>query len=62
VDGLHHPLQHWVEDLACVLRIAVGEQRHRALEVGEEHGDLLPFAFERALRGEDLLGEVLGSI
>ena len=42
--------------------IAVGEQLHRALEIGEEHGDLLALAFEGALRGEDLLGEVLGGV
>ena len=38
------------------------EQLHRALEVGEEHGDLLALALEGALRGEDLLGEVLGGV
>ena len=32
---------------------------HRALEVGEEHGDLLALAFEGALGGEDLLREML---
>ena len=62
VDGLHHPLEHGVEELARLLGIAVGEQLHRALEVGEEHGDLLALALERALRGEDLLGEVLGGV
>ena len=35
---------------------------HRALEVGEEHGDLLALAFEGALGGEDLLGKVLGGV
>src|SRR4030095_10694499 len=36
----------------------VGQQLHRALEVGEEHGDLLPFPFQGGLGGKDLLGEV----
>jgi hypothetical protein len=49
VDRLHHPLEHRVEDLACFLGIAVGEQLHRALEIGEEHGDLLALALERVL-------------
>ena len=62
VDGLHHPLEHGVEELAGLLGVAVGEQLHRALEVGEEHGDLLALAFEGALRGEDLLGEVLRGV
>jgi hypothetical protein len=44
VDGFHHPLEHGVQDLACVLGIAVGEQLHRALQIGEEHGHLLAHA------------------
>ena len=34
--------------LPRLLDVAVGEELHRALEVGEEHGDLLALAFERA--------------
>ena len=30
-------------------RITVGEQLHRSLEVGEEHGDLLSLTFEGGL-------------
>ena len=59
MDGLHHAFEHGIEELAGLLGVAVGEQLHRALEVGEEHGDLLALALEGALRGEDLLGEVL---
>ena len=62
VDGLHHVLEHRVQELARLLRIAVGEQLHRALEVGEEDGDLLALALQGGLRGEDLLGEVLGGV
>ena len=62
VDGLHHPLEHGIEELARLLGVAVGQQLHRALEVGEQHGDLLALALEGALRGEDLLGEVLGGV
>ena len=46
VHGLHHALEHGVEELARLLGVAVGEQLHRALEVGEEHGDLLALAFQ----------------
>src|SRR5439155_910380 len=62
VDGVHHPLEHGVEDLARLLGIAIGQKLHRALEVGEEHGDLLPFAFQRLARGEALLGEMGGRV
>ena len=43
---------------ARLLGIAVGEQLHRALEVGEQDRDLLALAFEGAARGEDPLGQV----
>ena len=62
VDRLHHALEDGVEELARLLGIAVGEQLHRALEVGEEHRDLLALALEGGLGGEDLLGEVLGGV
>ena len=62
VHRLHHVLEHRVEELARLLGVAVGQQLHRALEVGEEHRDLLALAFQRGLRVEDSLGEVLGSV
>ena len=46
VDRLHHPLEHRVEELPGFLGVPVGEQLHRALEVGEEHRDLLALALE----------------
>src|SRR5262249_3148732 len=58
VNGLHHPLEHRVENLARLLRVTVSEKLHRALEIGEEHSDLLALAFEGTLGSEDLLGEV----
>ena len=51
-----------IEQLARLLRIAVGEQLHRALEVGEEHGHLLALALEGGLGREDLLGEMFGRV
>jgi hypothetical protein len=62
MDGLHHPLQHGVEQLARLLGVPVGEQLHRALEIGEEDRHLFALALQRALGGEDLLGEVLGGV
>jgi len=38
--------------------VPVGEQLHRALQVGEEHGDLLALTVQRGLGRQDLLGEV----
>src|SRR5262245_49089651 len=62
MDGLHHHCQHRIEEFPGFLWIAVGEQLHRPLEVGEENGDLLALAFESRLGREDLLGQVLRGI
>ena len=62
MHGLHHVFQYGVEELARLLGIAVGEQLHRALEIGEEDGDLLALTLQRGLGREDFLGEVLGSV
>jgi hypothetical protein len=62
MDRLHHTLDHWVEELAGFLRVAVGEQLHRTLEVGEENRDLLALTLEDSLGGEDLFGEMLGRV
>jgi hypothetical protein len=62
VDGVHHQLEHRVENLASLFRIAIGEQFHRTLAIGEEDGDLLGLSLQRALGREDLLGSVSGSV
>jgi hypothetical protein len=62
VDRLHHEFEHGIEDLAGFLRVAVGEEFHGTLEVGEEDRHLLTFALERSLGRYDLLGKVLGRI
>ena len=62
MDNVHHEREDGIENLARLLGIAIGEQLHRALEIGEEHRDLLALAFEGGLGGEDLLGEVFGSV
>ena len=62
VHRLHHPLEHRIEQAARLLGIPIGEQLHRALEIGEQHRDLLALALEGVARGQDLLGEVLGGV
>ncbi len=51
-----------LEDAVPRFRIELLGQLHRALHVGEEHGDLLALAFERGLRLEDLVGEVFRGV
>ena len=46
MDGLHHVFEDGVEEFARLLGITVGQQFHRALEVGEQHRHLLALAFE----------------
>jgi hypothetical protein len=48
--------------VAAVIRVAVGEQLHRALEVGEEDRDLLALTLERRFGRQNLLGQVLGGV
>src|SRR5262245_59595100 len=62
VDGFHHVFEHGVEELAGLLGVAVGEQFHGVLQVGEEDRDLLAFAFQGGLAVEDFLGQVLGGV
>jgi hypothetical protein len=50
--------QHRVEEPARLLGVTVGQQLHRALQVGEEDGDLLALAFEGRPGLQDLLDEV----
>jgi hypothetical protein len=54
----HHAFQDGVEELPRLFGVSVGEQLHRPLQVGEEHGDVFAFAFEGGLGGENFLGEV----
>ena len=60
VHGRHHALQHRVEELARLLRVAVGQQFHRAFEIGKQHRDLLAFAFQGTAGGENFLREIGG--
>jgi hypothetical protein len=46
VHGVHQALQDRIEELPGLLGVTVGQQLHGALQVGEEHGDLLAFAFQ----------------
>jgi hypothetical protein len=62
MHGLHHAFKDRIEELPGFLGVAVGEQFHRALEVGEEDSDLLALAFEGAPGGEDLLRKMLRGI
>jgi hypothetical protein len=44
--SLDHVLEYGIENSARLLRVAVGQELHRTLEVSEEHGDLLPFPLD----------------
>ena len=62
MDRLHHQLEDGIENLAGLLWVAVGQQLHRALEIGEEHRHLLALTLQVCLGGEDAFGEVLWSV
>ena len=46
VDGLHHGFEDRVEDLPRLLGVTVGQKLERALEIREQHRDLLALALE----------------
>jgi hypothetical protein len=56
---LHHARQHRVEDVPRLFGVAVGEQLHRAFDVGEQHRHVLAFALERSLRRQDAVSKML---
>ena len=62
VHGRHHALEDRIEELARLLRVAIGQQLHRAFEIGKEDRYLLAFPFEGALGGQDLLCQICGRI
>ena len=53
VHGGHHVVQHGIEELPRLFWVAIGQQLHRALQVGKQHGDLLALAFQGAAGGQD---------
>jgi hypothetical protein len=58
VDGLHHALQHRIEEVPCLLGVPVGQEFQGPFQVGKQHGHLLAFAFQGTAGGQDLLGEI----
>jgi hypothetical protein len=46
----------------CGFGIEAADEFRGVLEVGKEHGDLLAFAFEGGLGGEDFLGQIARGI
>jgi hypothetical protein len=56
--GRHHAFEHEGEELPSVFRIAIGQEFHRAFEVGKQHGDLLALAFQGTAGGQDFLREI----
>src|SRR5262245_26159546 len=56
MQGLHHELENQIQDIASVFGIAVGEELHRALEVGGQDRDLLSVTLDRATASEPATG------
>ena len=62
VNGLHHVLEHGIENLPAVLRIAISKELHGALQICEENGQKFPFTLSCVLRREDPLSGVPGCV
>ena len=62
VNRIQDDLEGAVHDPVDVLGIELLGHRRKSRHVREHHGDDLPLALDRPLRGEDLLGKVLGGV
>src|ERR1700756_2572618 len=59
VHCCNHALKHRVDELLCLLWIAVGNLLRRILDVSEQNGNPLSFALEACLGSENPVGEML---
>src|SRR5437660_5453241 len=62
MDRLHHVIENRVQELVGLLGVALREQLHRTLHVGEEDRDLLPLALKCGPRRQDALRQMLGGV
>jgi hypothetical protein len=62
VHAVGEDLEEAVEDLVPLFRVELLCKIHRALHVGEQHGHLLALAFDGGARGQNLIGQMLGSV
>jgi len=59
MDGLHHSLEDGVEDLSGLFGVAIGQQFHGSLHVGEHHRHLLALTFQGRPGRQDLVHQIL---
>jgi hypothetical protein len=62
MDRLYHVIENRVQELVGLLGIALREQLHRTLHVGEEDRDLLPLALKCGPRRQDAPRQMLGGV
>jgi len=68
MDGVHHELQHGVNEAAGLFRVKVVDEGGGASHVGKESGDGFALTLGRTsclqggLLGEDTLGKMLGGV
>src|SRR5262249_1152121 len=62
MNRLHHVLEDRIQELPGLFGVAVDQQLHRRLRVGEQDRDLLPLALKRGLRCQDALRQMLGGV
>jgi hypothetical protein len=53
MDGLHHEVEHGIEDFPGFLGIALSNELHRSLHIGKQNSDELALTRERDFRRED---------
>src|SRR6516164_10799375 len=62
MNRLHHVLEDRVQQLSGLFGVAVRQQLHRRLRVGEEDRDLLPLALKRGRLRQDAFRQMLRGV
>ena len=59
MHGIHHHADRAIEDAARLFRVSAFDDRERALDVGEQHRDVLALAGQLRTSVKDALGEMV---
>ena len=62
MHGIDHDLLKGIEQRTDLLSVQVLDEVGRALDIGEQDGDLFALAFDRGARAQDFLGKRRGSV
>ena len=62
VNGIHHAVQHRIQQVVCIFGVPSGEQLQGSLDVREQHGHLFALALQRHAGRQNPVGKMLRRI